>query len=127
MEYTTLNDSTDLALIGFDITTKPQKISGVANSSHIIVDTSIADPEAIRALEDLIYGTEAFDPYLPSAEDLIDVFEETHILKVTNHGDGSGTIEGPDTAVFPNGHGGYTITWPSVEQLTETSYRISSL
>jgi hypothetical protein len=124
---TSMSDSPDLSLLTAELTTKRQLVDGKHMASHLIIDSRYCNPDALERIEDIIYGNADEDSTLPSPEDLYEIFEDYAVLVVTDHGDGSATISGPDVAVFPNGIGGYTISWPSVIQKDAVSYQISSL
>lgn len=108
-------------------TSQPVEIPGVARSAHLIVDTSIAYLSAIGDLEDVLYGTDETDPRLPSSIEVLSIFEENSILRVTDHGDGTFTIEGPDSAITMLDSTTFEVSWPSVVVLDADTYQISSL
>jgi hypothetical protein len=93
----------------------------------LIIDPSVAYPEALAHVEDVLYGSEDGDARLPDIGDLLDLFEQHAILTVIDHGDGSYTIIGPDDVVQPIDATSYSISWPSVVQIDEDTYRVSSL
>ena len=108
-------------------TSLPVEIPGVARSAHLIVDTSIAYSSAVGDLEDVLYGTDETAPQLPSVIEVLSIFEDNSILKVTDHGDGTFTIDGPDSAITMLDATTFEVTWPSVVILNTDTYQISSL
>jgi hypothetical protein len=110
----------------WDFTTKAMLL-GDRMTAHLIIDTGKAYSWTIAALEDLLYGSESADAHLPFPEEVLAIFDVNSILKVTDHGDGSFTLEGPDEAVIDNGDGTFEIIWPSVVIIDANEYRVSSL
>jgi len=124
----TLNSSgLDATPFSWGISTKPVQIPGAKPAAHLIIDPSVAYPEALAHVEDVLYGSEDGDARLPDIGDLLDLFEQHAILTVIDHGDGSYTIIGPDDVVQPIDATSYSISWPSVVQIDEDTYRVSSL
>lgn len=125
--YETLSDDTEAMPLSWDITTTPISIPGVYYSSHLIVDSRTAYPWAMEAIEKVLYGSEDTPPVLPTPQELIDLFVENALLKITDNGDGTWTAEGPDEAITMLSTTEFQISWPSAEYVDTTSYTISSL
>lgn len=122
----TVADSTSLTTFSWPVVTTPREVDG-RWGSHLIIDTRIAYPSAVAALEDLIYGSPETSPRLPEPSEILALFEEFAILKITNHGDGTWTAEGPDDVVSMINPTTFKIDWPSVVYLDEDTYQVSSL
>lgn len=125
--YESVARGSDVVRLEWDLTTKPEILPTGERSAHLIVDQSIAYPWAIEALEDMLYGTESAPPHFPDMLEVIELFEEASILRITDHGDGTFTAEGPDSVVTDLGGGRWKIEWPSVVQIDTHRYRVSSL
>lgn len=123
--HTTISDSSSLNLFSWEMTTSDRDISG-RSGSHLIIDSTIAYPWVIQAIEDLLYGSWATSAGLPDPQEILDLFEEGVILKITDHGDGTWTADGPDDAITLIGDM-FSITWPSAVYITSDTYQISSL
>lgn len=100
---------------------------GNREGSHLVIDTGMASPEALSELEDLLYGTDTSLPNLPSPDDVIDIFQRHSLLKITDHGDGTWTAEGPDHIVRMVTETMFEINWPSVIYIDSETYEVSSL
>lgn len=110
------------------LTTTPVIVPRFRPCSHFIIDTTKAYPETIGLLEDMLYGFDGSDARFPTIDELLDLFESTAIFQVTDNGDGTATITGPDEAVEELEDGDLVrLTWPSVIQLSEDTYQLSSL
>lgn len=126
-DYGSLDSNADGMSFSFDLWTRPTDVERATPSAHLIVDTSQAYPWTVQALEDLLYGTEDAAPRFPTPQEVLDVFDANSILKITDHGDGTWTAEGPDNVVYQNLDGSWTIDWPSVVQIDTHTYQVSSL
>lgn len=111
----------------WNFTTKPEAVPGQKPSAHIIIEALHAYPWVMEAIEDLLYGSDAVMPSLPSPTDIFQLFEDNSILRVTDHGDGTFTVDGPDEAIMMLDPTTFEITWPSAIYLDSETYKIYSL
>lgn len=107
--------------------TKPLVIPGAKASAHIVIDTFLAYDWTVLALEDILYGNDSETPRLPSPLEVFGIFEENSILQVTDNGDGTFTVTGPDEAIQMLDSSTFQISWPSAIYIDAVSYNISSL
>jgi hypothetical protein len=56
------------------ITTRPPAITGYKRTAHLVIDSNLTDPGVMTEVEDLIYGSEANQPQLPTPDELIAIF-----------------------------------------------------
>lgn len=126
VNYHSLNDSSDTSPFSWSISTIPIKM-GDSSSAHLIIDPRYAYPWVIEELEKMLYGSNENEPYLPPPGEILDLFEDASILKITDHGDGTWTAEGPDSAIQMLSETMFEITWPSAVYIDDVTYRISSL
>lgn len=124
--YKTESTSTEVAMFSWQISTRPIAIKDTYGS-HLIIDTRVAYPWAVEALEGILYGNDISPPTLPSPEYIIDLFEDASILKITDHGDGSWTAEGPDDVVKMLDATSFEISWPTAVYIDDETYQLSSL
>lgn len=125
-KYETASESYDASLLAWSITTKPILLSGVGYTSHMIVDTSSAVPYSIKALEDILYGTDANVPRLPSLEELRGIFIDSGPLIVTDIGNNEFTITGSGFAVTLVSEDEYQISGDTIVEIDDSTYEISS-
>lgn len=124
---TYIRQQQDTDVFRWPFTTMPIQLPDGTWSSHLEIDTSIAYPWAVAALEDILYGTEETEPRLPLPAEVLALFEDNSILQVTDHGDGSFTIEAPDYILSMVDGTTFEVTWPSVILNDADTYTISSL
>lgn len=126
-DYSTVNDSAEPLVFNWDISTTPLKLTNARASAHFVIDTRVAYPWALEAIEDILYGSDTTEAYLPSLGELLAIFEDSSILKITDHGDGTWTAEGSDEIIQMLDATTFQISWPSAVYINEETYQISSL
>jgi hypothetical protein len=110
----------------FSISTVPIVIPYGKPSAHIMIDTGIAWPEAVSDFEAILYGTLDSDPRLPLPEEVYSIFDVNALFRITDNGDGTYTMDGPDSAfdwIDPTMVG---VEWPRVVYVDYETYIISS-
>jgi len=85
--YGTVNDSPEAITFSYEVTTTPVAVGTIGGTTYkptasMVIDTTMVDPDALAALEDLLYGTVSTAPQLPMPADIIAMFEGT-ITEVT--------------------------------------------
>lgn len=126
-QYDSASDSVGPTTFSWGIETTPVILANGAIGSHVIINTKMAHSWAVTALESQIYGSGLNEPYLPTMSAVMDIFESASILRVTDHGDGTWTAEGPDSAIEMLDATTFQITWPSAVYINDVTYRLSSL
>lgn len=123
----TLTSTVDVTPFSWAISTVAREIPGARPGSHLVVDPSSARyPDAVEALEEMLYGTDVSDPYMPTPEEVVALFESYVIFKVTYNGDGTFTAVGPDEWITVFSDGTYEITSPTAFYLNQYYHQISS-
>lgn len=126
-EYRTYQGGVDLSTFGWNYTTRPIALPGFRGSAHYIIDSTLTHKNTLAAIENLLYGSEDGPPQIPTPAEVVEIFEQGTTLRITDHGDGTWTAEGPDSAIKLFAEGLFEITWPSAIFIDETTYTISSL
>lgn len=125
--YSSLVQDPEAVNFVWNLVTIPDPIPNASPSAHLIVDSRFAYFETLDELESALFGTEQSDPRFLSLGEVLDIFENYAIVKVTDNGDGSFIVEGPDSAVYMTGSDEFEVDWPSAVWLSEDTYRLSSL
>lgn len=70
------SDGGDHNLTNFSwlISTRPSKSEAIGTGSHLIIDSSVTDPEVLRQLENTIYGDDTQAPRLPTFDEVFQMF-----------------------------------------------------
>lgn len=125
-----VNASSEIENFKWSLSTTPVAIPGLRPSSHFVIDSTKAYGSSLALIEDMLYGTDDTVSHFPTVEELLEIFESTAIFKVTDNGDGTATIEGPDEIVFIDDvveQIAQLGPWPTVVALGEDTYQLSSL
>lgn len=74
--YATINDSPEAITFSWEITTTPVNVTGQKPTASLVIDSTKADSTKLKALEDILYGTdassgsEAKEPRLPLPDEI---------------------------------------------------------
>lgn len=73
--YATVNDSPEAITMSWEVSTTPVETKDFEPTSHLEIDSTKADPEKLKALEDILYGKdgasdEGTDPRLPLPDEI---------------------------------------------------------
>lgn len=94
--HTTLSNTETPELFEWNITAVPANINGYYPTAHFIFDSRQMSPVLLSDLETTLYGDGTTTPVLPDPETLASFIGEWVIMRITDHGDGSWTADGPD-------------------------------
>ena len=70
-EYNTVNDSPSVDPFSWEFTTTPVKVAGVEPTSSLVIDSTKVDGTKLKALEDILYGTEEAEARLPLPDEIV--------------------------------------------------------
>lgn len=73
--YQTVNDSPEPINPSWEITTTPVDVPGYKPTARLIITSTKVDPAKLKALEDILYGTEDQDARLPLPEEVIQLLK----------------------------------------------------
>lgn len=63
--YATVNDSPEAITFSWEVTTTPVSVDGFKPTASLTIDSTKVDATKLKALEDIIYGTEEAEARLP--------------------------------------------------------------
>lgn len=69
--YATINDSPEAITFSWEITTSPVAVTGHKPTALLVIDSTKVDPDALIALEEIIYGSVGDDARLPLPDEVI--------------------------------------------------------
>lgn len=97
--YSTIDDSPNASLLSWKIIASPVVTDFAGPSAHWIINTMYSNPDAVLALEQILYGTSTTAPRLPQPGEVKTLFGSIVPFTITDLGDGSYTADGSATAV----------------------------
>lgn len=68
--YRTINDSPEPIEFSWEVSTTPVKIKDYKPVSHVRINSTKADETKLKALEDILYGTDELEPRLPLPDEV---------------------------------------------------------
>lgn len=75
--YQTKSDSPEAITFSWELTTTPVNVEGHQPTSQITIDSTQVAADKLKALEDILYGTESEEPRLPMPEEVITIMSST--------------------------------------------------
>lgn len=73
----TINESPEAATLSWEFTTTPVDVEGFKPTSHIVIDSTKVNAEQLKALEDILYGSDEGEARLPLPAELATIFVAT--------------------------------------------------
>lgn len=89
--FSSLSDSSQPTEFSWELTSIPSATPGYPPTTHITIDSTNTDPLRLKAMEDLLYGTNTGEPRLPAIDELTSLFDKYNSLVITDNGDGTWT------------------------------------
>ena len=75
--YETVNDSPSAAELSWEISTTPIPVEGYKPTATIVIDSTKTSAEKLKALEDILYGTDTTDPRLPLPDEIMALMKKS--------------------------------------------------
>lgn len=97
--YSSIGSGSNALVFEWDIQTIPEILPSGEFSAHLVINSAIAYPWALSALENIIYGSSENDARWPSMIEVINLFENASILRITDNHDGTWTADGPEYVI----------------------------
>lgn len=70
-DFETVNDTPGAITFSWAFTTTPVQVEGFKPTATFVVDSTAVDPTKLKALEDMLFGTEKVEAKMPTPEELI--------------------------------------------------------
>lgn len=71
--YETINENPEPSTLSWDYSTTPVPVTGYKPTALVTINSKTVDPVKLKALEDILYGTEEDDPRLPLPDEVISI------------------------------------------------------
>lgn len=69
----TVNDSPEAKTMSWEFSTTPVSVEGYEPTSYMYIDSAKADPDKLKALEAILYGSENEEPRLPLPDEVVEL------------------------------------------------------
>lgn len=73
--YQTLSDDNEPISFSWDVTSRGDLVTGLAPSAHYVIDSRDVPAELLLEIENILYGDSVRNPSLPSAAELVFLFD----------------------------------------------------
>lgn len=73
--YATINDSPEAITFSWELSTTPVEVAGRKPTASLTIDSTKTTPEKMKAIEDILYGTESQEPRLPLPSEIAEVLK----------------------------------------------------
>lgn len=73
--YSTINDAPEAITFSWEISTTPVAVPGFKPTASVTIDSTKVDATQLKALEDILYGSESEEARLPLPEELTTIFK----------------------------------------------------
>lgn len=68
--YSSVNESPEAITFSWEVNTTPVPVTGFKPTASVIIDSTKVSKEAMKALEDILYGKEGAEPRLPLPDEI---------------------------------------------------------
>lgn len=73
--YATVNDSPEAITFSWELSTTPVEVEGFKPTASLTIDSTKTTPEKMKAIEDILYGTESIEPRLPLPSEIAELLK----------------------------------------------------
>lgn len=74
--YATVNDSPEAVTMSWEVTTTPVAVTGYKPTACVTIDSTKVNADKLKALEDILYGTEAEEARLPLPDEIAELMKD---------------------------------------------------
>lgn len=75
IDYKSVNENTEAIELSYEFTTTPVSVSGMDPTATLVIDSTKADPEKLKKLEDILYGSAEADARLPLPDEIASIMK----------------------------------------------------
>ena len=98
--YETINESPDGIVFSWEYETIPTEVPGYKPTSSFELDSTKIDPVKLKAIEDILFGTESTVPRLPSPAEIIAILTEITYKLTFVAAEGGESLTGATITVY---------------------------
>ncbi|WP_347224109.1 hypothetical protein [Bacteroides congonensis] len=74
--YSTVNDSSEPITLSWELSTTPVEVTGYKPTATLVIDSTKANSEKLKALEDILFGSDETEARLPMPNEVISLMKE---------------------------------------------------
>ena len=74
--YSTVNDSPEPITLSWELSTTPVEVTGYKPTATLVIDSTKANSEKLKALEDILFGSDETEARLPMPNEVISLMKE---------------------------------------------------
>lgn len=75
--YATINDSPEAITFSWELSTTPVSVKGFKPTASVTIESTKVDAAKLKALEDILYGSDSEEPRLPLPDEIITIVGTT--------------------------------------------------
>lgn len=87
--YDTIRDPLKPIDFSWNLTGTPPIAKGYRPTVHISIDSTTIDEDTLQTIEDILWGSADSDPWLPTIDQIRDLFVTLGVLVIIDNGDGT--------------------------------------
>jgi hypothetical protein len=95
-DYETLGSVVAPLEFSWVLSSTPSLLAGRRPTAHIVIDSTKTEEFVLAKIEAILYGSDTVNPSLTDLQTLLDAAQTVVTLTVTDNGDGTFSITGPD-------------------------------
>lgn len=76
--YNSVNDSPEALTLSWELSTTPVDVAGHKPTATLVIDSTKVDKDKLKALEDMLFGTENAEATLPTPDEVITLMKKTN-------------------------------------------------
>lgn len=120
----TIGQTVEPLEFSWSISGTPEMVKTRRPTCHVSIRSTDLDFGLLEYLEEILYGSDAEPPYLPSLNELVEIIETP--FSIVDNGNGTWTATGSDRSVVPLSSTAYQIKGAQVTQLDEQTFAIET-
>lgn len=126
VEYQSLSDTVSPIEFEWTITAIPNEVEGFQPTAHLVIDSRKMDKYLLQDIEDILYGSDTNDPYLPPANDFINYIKKWERIIIIDNADGTWTATTTGDYIVMLDATTFRIDEANATYLDQYTYEISS-
>lgn len=113
LSYDTLGSAPAPREFSWKLSSTPVVVAGHRPTAHVVLKSSDISPEAMTKIEEMLFGTDTTEAFLPSIDQLLGIIADPNqTFSMVYNDDGTFTITGPDNMVRDLGNDQFSINNP---------------